>query len=202
MLNRLFVGGLAVVIVGVIAGQSYRYGHAQGERSQASTDQAIPAPTPPAQPAAQPRLTGRIPLPTPDPPSDALRIRIQALERSQALQVAASRRRAREAAEIVSRLSNRLASLQTSRTRLARRPTSYRARYGSDRSSGDRTRYTRRSRSPRASSGRRTEAARSEISQRVVVVEHVGTVNVNPCPSGEKLISATCLPAGSIIRLS
>jgi len=190
MLDRLLVTSLAVLCVGLIAGLSYQYGHVQGElaalraQQQAAVSQLLAAPKPQPEPAI---------TTTPPPPAAphvkevterVARSNAAALARLYALQAAAEARRAQEAAATLARLSQSAA--------LSPLPQST-GRYGrlSNDHAGGTLYDSMLTRRPRPYGSYRVPKAK--------VIEHTGIVHVNPCPPGEKLISATCLPADSII---
>lgn len=213
MLDRLFYGSVLVVLIGVIAGQSYRYGLARGElqalkaRQQAATAEEGPR----AGEAPSPSLAA-----TPVAPERTTRSRVtqealSTVDRGYLLQAADEARRARQATEETEALAaslrygQRLA--QEQEDRLARE----RRRLDEERRRLERHREDERSRDRLATTpyaalpdsldllAAERVSRSSRRHEKRVVVEHVKTVHVNPCPPGEKLIAATCLPADSII---
>ena len=194
---------LALAIVLGIAGLSYRYGHVQGELEALRPERSpetVTAPAPPPNPVAQP-IPPRTAARTRDRSLERLRARVEALERLQVQRSTTRARRARDGAAIVSRLPNRAAALGASRPStldvgsrtldVGRRGLTVGSR---TLKLANRT-FNRGWRPETRSVGR--PAAPHPVDR--VIVEHTGTVRANPCPAGEKLISATCLPEDSII---
>ncbi len=182
MLERLFYAGVGLVLVGVIAGQSYQYGGVRGELAALRAQRVSPPPiAPPRQP--EPLISTRETLPA-APPVEAPAKRIArsnatALARLYAPQAAAQPRRAQQAAATLARLAQQSAPASSFFPPVQLEIPA--PDYGT----------SRRTRDPWPDSY-------AQAPKRTVV-EHVVTVYANPCPRGQKLIAATCLPADSII---
>ena len=196
MLNKLFLGGVLVLVVSVIAGESYRHEVVVGARTVQQTEIA-------------PRTRPPVARSTPPP---ARTSEVSALERRYMLQAVQDARQAAERAE--RRMQQQLraaraerASLLREQTRLVRQqqqallrrprvspvrttPTNYRAN----------TRLyppLPTSLSPVTRLRERRHLAHDRTHHSPVVLEQ--TIHIHPCPAGQRLISATCLPANSVI---
>lgn len=187
MIERAFVIGLILVLVGWVAGVSYRYGHASGELSALR-----------AQPAQQSPPVPELPTPGVQPEqSDRSRLQVQQnnaaiLERLYAEQAARNAQRARDLQEQSEQLA-----IQYRQALIASNLMALEQQQALRELQQRRTQLTERDR--QYTSTPRSGRPLNRLSESWESAEHGDTVYVNLCPPGQRLIAATCLPANSII---